>query len=101
MQTLEFLDPRVGDEVHLLSITAAEDVTDEVPVRRVAELRALLQLSSREAMEIKPLSELDWVGSWLETLDDNHALEVTATRASGNLGEQLERAFSRTEIRQL
>ena len=87
MQTLEFLDPRVGHEVDLLGVTPAEDVADEVPVRRVAELSTLLELGGGEAMEVEALGELDGVGGRLETLHDDHALEVTTACATGDLGE--------------
>ena len=101
MQSLEFLDPRVGDEVHLLGVAAAEDVADEMAVRRVTEFSALLELGGREAMEIQSLGELDRVGGGLEALHDNDALEVTTTRAAGDLGEQLKGTFGGAEIRQL
>ena len=87
MQALEFLDPGVGDKVDLLGITAAEDVADEVPVRRVAELGTLLELGGGEAMEVEALGELDGVGGGLETLHDDHTLEVTTACATGDLGE--------------
>ena len=101
MQALEFLDPRVGDEVDLLGVTSAEDVTDEVPVRRVAELGALLEFGDSEAMEVEAFGELDGIGGRLETLHDDHAFEVTPAGATGDLGEQLEGAFGGAEVRQL
>ena len=101
MQALEFLDPRVGHEVDLLGVPAAEDVADQVPVRRVAELGALLELGGGEAVEIEALGELDRVGGRLEALHDDHALEVAAARAAGDLGEELEGAFGGAEVRQL
>ena len=98
MQSLEFLDPRVGDEVHLLGVAAAEDVADEMAVRRVTEFGTLLELGGCEAMEVEPLGELDGVGGGLEALHNNDALEVTTTRAAGDLGEQLKGAFGGAEI---
>ena len=99
MQALEFFDPGVGHEVDLLGVTAAEDVTDEVTVRRVAELGALLELGGREAVEVETLGELDGIGGGLEALHDDHALEVTTARAAGDLGEQLEGTLGGTEVR--
>ena len=98
MQTFELLDPSVGDEVYLLSIATAEDVADEMAVRWVTEFGTLLELGGREAMEVEPLGELDGVRGRLETLHDDHALEVTTTRATGDLREQLEGALSGAEI---
>ena len=98
VQSLEFLDPRVSDEVHLLSIATAEDVADEMAVRRVTEFGALLELGGREAMEIQSLGELDRVGGGLEALHNNDALEVTTTRATGDLDELL-RAVDHPNLR--
>ena len=98
MQSLEFLDPRVGDEVHLLSIATAEDVADEMAVWWVTEFGTLLELGGCEAMEVEPLGELDGVGGGLEALHNNDALEVTTPRAAGDLGEQLKGAFGGAEI---
>ena len=99
MQSLEFLDPRVSDEVHLLGVTAAEDVADEMAIRRVTEFSALLELGGRESVEVEALGELDGIRGRLETLHNDHALEVTTAGATGDLREQLEGAFSGAEVR--
>ena len=101
VKSLKLLDPGIGDEIDLLGVTTAEDVADKVTVRRVAELGALLELGGGEAVEVEPLGELDGVGSRLEALHDDHALEVPAAGATGDLGEQLEGALGGAEIRQL
>jgi hypothetical protein len=99
METLEFLNPRVGDEVHLFGITAAENVADKMAVRRVTEFGALLELGGREAMEVEALGELDGIRGRLETLHNDYTLEVATAGATGDLGEQLKRALGSPEIR--
>ena len=101
MEAFELLDPRVGHEVHLLGVAAAEDMADEVPFRRIAELGALHQLRRGEALEVEPLGELHRIGRRLERLHDHRALEVAAAGAAGHLREQLERALRGAEVGQL
>ena len=101
MQALEFLDPGVGDEVDLLGVASAEDMADEMTVRRVTELGTLLELGGGEAMEVQPLGELDGVRGRLEALHDDHPLEIPAAGTAGHLREQLEGALGGTEVRQL
>ena len=68
-------------------------------VRWITEFGTLLELGGGEAMEVEPLGELDGVGGGLEALHNNDTLEVTTAGAASDLGEQLERALSGTEIR--
>ena len=98
VQPLEFLDPGVGDEVDLLGVASAEDVPDEVAVRRVAELGAAFHLGGGEALEVEPFGELDGVRGRLEALHHHHPLEVAAAGAPRHLREQLEGALARPEV---
>ena len=101
VQAFQFLDPGVGDEVDFLDVAAAEDVADQMALRRITELGTLRQLGRGEAMEVESLGELNRIRGRLKALHHDHALELTAARAAGDLGEQLERTFGGTKVWQL
>ena len=101
MEAFKFLDPGVGDEVHLLNITPAEDVADEVTLGWITKLRALHELRRGKALEVETLSKLHRIRRWLERLHHHGPLELAAARTARHLREQLKRTLRGAEVRQL
>src|SRR5262245_19644668 len=92
---LHFRERALGET----GLRACDDDADEVPVGRIAELAAPLELARQEARDVMTRRELDRACVRLERLDENASRRI-ATAPAGELRQQLKGSLLGAEVRQ-
>src|SRR6267142_3726075 len=88
-------------ELHrIVERPAANDAVEQRDERRVAHAAAIDDLALEKRRVVLAARELDAVVLGVERLHDGFPRALAASRAAGNLRQQLEGAFGCTEIRQ-